>query len=94
MKLTTADKKYLLSIGEDERYFGDIAAAADVTTYELCDEDGKQKIRDISRKEAMELLGREGWLNGLDRSAFHYTAMRETIDGKNYILFDSSKLFK
>ena len=94
MKLTKADMAYLTSINESERYFPEIEAAVEVTKYELTDANGKETIRSISRKEAIELLGRETWLNGLDRSAFHWTAMRETKDGKGYVLFDSSKLFK
>lgn len=94
MELTKADKAYLRSINEGEEYFPQIEEAMDKTTYELCDEDGKETIRTITREEAIELLGRENWLNGLDRSAFHWTAMRQTKDGKNYILFNSSKLFR
>ena len=94
MELTKADKAYLLSINESEQYFPQIEEAMEVTKYELTDADGKNTIRHISRKEAIELLGRETWLNGLDRSAFHWTSMRQTKDGKNYVMFDSSKLFK
>jgi hypothetical protein len=96
MKLTKADKAYLLSINESEQYFPQIEAAmeATATVYELCDAEGREVIRTISRTEAIQLLGREGWLNGLDRSAFHWTAMRQTKDNTGYVLFDSSKLFK
>lgn len=93
MKLTNNDKAYLLSINESEQYFPQIEEAMEVTKYELTDADGKETIRRITRKEAIDLLGREAWLKGLDRSAFHWTAMRQTSDGKNYVLFDSSKLF-
>lgn len=94
MKLTNKDKTYLLSINESEQYFPQIEEAMNVTKYELTDADGKETIRRISRKEAIELLGRETWLNGLDRSSFHWTAMRQTLDQKNYVMFDSSKLFR
>lgn len=94
MKMTEADKAYLRSISESEQYFPQIEEAMDVTKYELMDADGRNTIRTLTRKEAIELLGRETWLNGLDRSAFHWTAMRETKDGKNTILFDSSALFR
>ena len=94
MKLTNKDKAYLLSINEGEQYFPQIEAAMEVTKYELTDADGRNTIRRISRKEAIDLLGRETWLNGLDRSAFHWTAMRQTKDNTGYVLFDSSKLFR
>ena len=92
MELTKEDKAYLLSINESEQYFPQIEEAMEVTKYELTDADGKETIRRISRKEAIDLLGRETWLNGLDRSAFHWTAMRQTKDNTGYVLFDSSKL--
>ena len=94
MKMTEADKAYLRSISESEQYFPQIEEAMDVTEYKLLDADGLTTIRRISRKEAIDLLGRETWLNGLDRSAFHWTAMRETKYGKGYVLFDSSALFR
>ena len=96
MKLTKADKAYLLSINESEEYFPQIEEAMEATNtvYELCDAGCREVIRTISRTEAIKLLGREGWLNGLDRSAFHWTAVRQTLDGKNYVMFDSAKLFK
>lgn len=94
MKLTKADKAYLLSINESEQYFPQIEEAMGCTKYELTDADGRNTIRSISRKEAIDLLGRETWLNGLDRSAFHWTAMRQTNGNKGYVLFDSSKLFR
>ena len=94
MKLTKADKAYLLSIGESEQYFPQIEEAMEATKYELLDANGFTTIRKISRTEAIELLGRETWFDGLYRSAFHWTAVRETKDGKNTVLFDSSRLFK
>lgn len=94
MELTQADKEYLRSINESEQYFPQIAEAMAITKYELTDADGRKTIRSLTRNEAIELLGRETWLNGLDRSAFHWTAMRQTKDGQNYILFDSSAMFR
>ena len=94
MELTNKDKAYLLSLNESEQYFPQVEEAMNVTQYELTDADGKETIRRITREEAIDLLGRETWLNGLDRSAFHWTAMRQTKDKKGYVLFDSAKLFK
>ena len=47
----------------------------------------------ISHKEARVILGDVKFLSGIARSAFHFTAVRETNDNK-LILFDSSRLFK
>ena len=85
---TTAASRRL---AEDMRQ---LEEAADVTTYELCDADCRNVIRKISRETAIRRLGRETWLSGLVRSAFHWTATRQTADGKNYIMFDSRRLFK
>lgn len=56
------------------------------TTYEL---DGEA----ISREQAIAILGRETYLSGISRSAFHYTTARKTDDGRT-VYFDSTKLFR
>ena len=99
MEFTEEDKKYLLekiyggvkqTFEEDLRQIED---AADVTTYTLFKGD-KEEGR-ISRKKAIELCGREKWLSGLSRAAFHWTAMRE-VKGKEgqYVDFDARRLFR
>ena len=98
MEFTDEDKKYLL-----EKVYGgikqtldedlpQIEEAADVTTYVVY-KDGKSEGC-ISRKKAIELLGREVWLSGLARSAFHWTAMRCMKDKPLQVMFDSSRLFR
>lgn len=42
-------------------------------------------------KKAVEILGREKFLGGISRSAFHSTSANEA--GRNYVEFDSSALF-
>lgn len=86
MKLTREDKKQLIEWGHLEDDFPQIEQAMNNTFYML-----GGKI--ISRKKAIELLGRTKYLSGISRSAFHFTAARETGDGQ-IVLFDSSKLFK
>lgn len=90
MKLTDADKKYLRSIGylpRDMRQIEEATSPA-VTVYKLDD----KKV--ISLKETIRLLGREGYLASIGRSAFHWSACRETLDDKHFVSFDSSKLFR
>jgi hypothetical protein len=97
MKLNKADREYLTRIGHTEKDLEQIERATRKTIYEFVDNaDGscesyhKEKV---SAEKAIELLGRETYLSGLSRSAFHFTAARE-IDGTNNIVyFDSSKLF-
>ena len=46
----------------------------------------------ICRDYAIQVLGREEYLSGLSRSAFHATAERTTIDGAHTVSFDSYPL--
>lgn len=66
-----------------------IKRALKCTKYRLC---GDYTTTKISRKEAIEILGKELFVSGLERSAFHWTALR--TNGDKSILFDSSDLFK
>lgn len=88
MELTEKDKAMLREWGHPESDFRQIEEAfkKSKTKYELGD-------KPISREEAISLLGREQYLSGIARSAFHYTAVRETPDGK-FVYFDSSNLFR
>lgn len=88
MRLTDQDKMWLRDIGHDEKDFSQIEDAMHkrYTTYEL---DGEA----ISREQAIDILGRETYLSGISRSAFHYTAARKTDDGRT-VYFDSTKLFR
>lgn len=88
MKLTNADKKLLISWGHPERDLLQLEMALHErhTKYTL---DGQP----IPRATAIAALGREKFLSGISRSAFHGTAARETADGK-IVLFDSSRLIK
>lgn len=100
MKLTDSDKQYLLAnvyngvkktLEEDLRQ---IEEAADVTKYKLFE--GKRDCGMITRDEAIKLVGREMWLSGLSRSAFHWTAYRQVLDNPDggLVMFDSKKLFR
>ena len=86
MFLTEEDKRQLLKWGHKETDIPQVEEATSKTIYILND------VR-ISRKEAIQLLGRNNYLSGISRSAFHYTACRVTTDGKS-IIFDSHKLFQ
>lgn len=83
MKITKEEKMYLERCGYGRKDLAQIRE--DKTTYEM---DGTS----ITREEAVTRLGRLDYLSGIARSAFHFTAMRITEDGK-VILFDSSRLF-
>ncbi|MEG0898369.1 MAG: hypothetical protein RSF40_01485 [Oscillospiraceae bacterium] len=89
MKLTAEDKKLLKKWGHKTSDYPQIEKAMNkgITIYELDLNDGY-----VSRDEAIVLLGREVYLSGVARSAFHWSAARETKD-KRTIYFDSSRLF-
>ena len=86
-QITKEEKMYLERCGYGRKDFAQIQEATrrDKTTYEM---DGAP----ITRDEAVTRLGRLDYLSGIARSAFHFTAMRITEDGK-VILFDTSRLF-
>ena len=85
MKLTSEDKKILKNWGYKSSDFKQIERATSKTEYELNDEK-------ITLTEALEVLGREEYLSGIARSAFHWSACRENEKGQT-VYFNSSKLF-
>ena len=99
MRFRNKDKKYLL----DKIYGGDQTSfeadlpqmewVADGMKYERYK--GDTMGRSIGRKRAIELCGREGWLSGIARAAFHMTAIREVKGCPNcYVGFDAHGLFR
>lgn len=87
MKLNKEDKKLLLNWGYLNQDLNQIERATTKTAYFINDEK-------ISTKKAIEILGREKYLSGVGRSAFHLTATRSNDDDNITIFFDSSKLFE
>lgn len=92
MKLTKEDIKLLLNMGYLKSDIPQIEKAIHISTYKLIDSDYNDLVR-LSVKESIEVLGRKTFLSGIARSAFHWSACRETDDGK-YVLFNSSALFR
>lgn len=85
MKLTKKDKDFLLSIGNRPQDLAQIEEAIPCTIFEC---NGKR----ITQRGAQAMLGREEFLCGMSRSAFHWSTSRETKKGKT-IRFDSSPYF-
>ncbi len=88
MKLTDRDKEDLKKRGYLEKDLEHIEEAMKKTVYKLNDK------KRISAKKACELLGRDVYLSGISRSAFHWSACRDIGDSGNVVFFDSSKLFE
>ena len=85
MKLISEDKELLIKWGNREEDLKQIEEATTKTVYKMND-------KRISRKRAIEILGREKYLSGISRSAFHWSVVRENEKGEE-VYFDSSKLF-
>ena len=95
MKLTIQDKKLLVSWGQRPGDIAQIERASKSDILELKLEDlGTGKRRKIGQKEAIKILGRETFLSGLSRAAFHRGCSRNSEDDKFRISFDCGKLFK
>lgn len=86
MKLTPDDKVVLLDMGYEESDFRQIEEATRRTIYRY---DGRK----IKLEEVIALIGRRDFLSGVARSAFHYSAGRDTQEGKQ-VYFDSSRIFR
>lgn len=72
--LSRSDRLYLEQRGYSASDIHEINYAASRTTYTLIKQDDKNLT--ISRKEAEDRLGREGWLDALAKSAFFIETTR------------------
>lgn len=86
MKLKKEDTELLKDWGFLEKDLKQIEEATKKTTYEIND-------KKISATKALEILGREEYLSGISRSAFHWSSARNNNNGET-VFFDSSKLFE
>jgi len=86
MKLTNEDKDYLLDIGYLHKDFPQIERAGALTIYYHL---GYR----IGRDKVIELIGREAFLSGLARSAFHWSAVQGSAE-IGYIYYNSHRLFE
>ena len=102
MKFTNKDMETLLKIyGGDKKILGEdlpqMEQAADVTTYTFGKRSDGTDERKITRLGAIRKIGRQAWISGLARSAFHVTAMRYVDDndeGKGFVYVDSREIFR
>lgn len=95
MKLTIKDKKLLASWGERPEDIAQIERASKSNILELELEDLQTgKERKIGQREAIKILGRETFLSGLSRAAFHWSCSRQSEDDRFSVYFYCGKLFK
>ena len=90
--MTKYQEDYFKAHGEDEKSFRQLNEAMRRTKYTLVTPYTSRKIR---KEEAVEVLGEDEYLSGIQRSAFHGTATRKVM-GQPFqmVLFDSSALWK
>lgn len=93
MKLTKKDKEYLISIGVSTDDFEQMEDVSRYTKYEMFETYNESIVTRITQKKAIEILGRHTFLSGLNRSAFHYSAVRFSPDDKIVVVFDSRRYF-
>ena len=94
MKLTNKDKKYLITIGYNTEDFSVIEETTKHIKYELLPNGNKSKrVFKLGQKKVIEILGRDGFISGLGRATFHWSAVRyiETEQGTISIYFKRIK---
>lgn len=86
--LLDSDKERLYSMGYLDKDFPQIQLAANEVDLYF---DGKK----ISIDRCIEIIGRERFLSGIARAAFHWTAARSANDeGTDSVLFDGFAMWK
>ena len=94
MKLNKNDKEILKKWGNLDKDMRQLQEAANKTKYELhYTENGKYASKRIGVKEVIAVLGREEWLSGISRSAFHWTCAKPVYGG-GMVYFDSGAIFE
>lgn len=95
-KLTEKDKKLLKGWGYLDEDIAQIEEVANVDTITFTYKKNKSVEHEITPQKAIRIIGREQFLSGLSRSAFHQSAIRYVKDNdKNgFVYFHMSNLFK
>ena len=91
-KLSKEHQEIILNFGYPKKDLEQIEAALSKTDFELYDQ-SKTEDEKITIDKAIEILGEELFLSGICRSAFHWSATRESKKGQK-VYFNSSRLFK
>lgn len=93
IKMTEERKQMFRDMGHEESDMRQLSEALKRTKYKISSRE-EGRTTPISAVQALEILGEKKFLSGISRSAYHYTAARETEDGKFVVYFDSSMLFR
>lgn len=90
MQLTEKDKALFLSKGYTESDLPQLSDAVNEVRLTLINGDDEQNI---TKRDAIRILGRETFLSGIGRSAFHASRIRDSSDGKS-VFFDLRKWWR
>lgn len=89
MRLRDKDKSFLQEIGYSAYEFQQIEYAMRAGKTRYYEDDVL-----ISREEAIRILGRERYISGVARSAFHGSSLRFSETQEQSVYFDSSRMFQ
>lgn len=87
MKLTQEMKRIFTEFGHDEKDFAQLQTATQ-SKNTICIHCGEK----ITHQQAIDILGLHGYLSGISRSAYHWSACRQNADGDT-VFFDSRRMF-
>ena len=95
-KLTNKDKKLLKEWGYSDEDMLQIEEGANVGTITFTYKANKSQEHIITPQKAIRIIGREQFLSGLSRSAFHWSAIRyvKGNDKNGFVYFRMENLFK
>lgn len=92
--LTEEDRNTLAGYGYPSTDFAQIEEAANRSTYTVEPKGENEERKAVNVWEVIDLLGRETFLSGIGRSAFHWNCGRDNPETEVSVYFDSSVLFK
>ena len=98
IRLTQEEKDIIIGFGYADEDIKQIERAMQKskTQYRLIPlkTNSNESPKNISKEEAVNILGKRDYLSGIARSAFHWTAHRENQTKTYAVQFNSSALFK
>lgn len=94
MKLTKAQKEYYKSMKWGDDDIKQLESMGKYCKLTLYDNNTDKKIKRITQKEAIAILGKETFMSGMERACFHWDASRTNKNDTLRIDFDNSSMFK
>lgn len=94
MKLTKAQKDYYRSMKWDEDDIKQLESMGKYCKLTLYNNITGKKIKRITQKEAIKILGKETFMSGMERACFHWDCSRSNETGSLTVDFDNSAMFR